>query len=72
MRAMALILQRAYTVQCITPDVSHHPIVQHACGAFAIICSTFCASSFVYVQVSFVLFATTIALIKLEYVWLEY
>ena len=32
MRAMAQILHRGYTVQCITPDISHHPILQQACG----------------------------------------
>jgi hypothetical protein len=30
---MAQIFKRAFAVQSITPDITHHPILQQACGA---------------------------------------
>jgi len=35
-RGMAQILHRSYTVQCITPDITHHPILLQACGGFRV------------------------------------
>jgi len=34
-RAMAQIFKRAFAVQSITPDITHHPILQQACGTLS-------------------------------------